>query len=233
MTHPRGIMWPFKMRAKRLVMGRSRFDRAPWTKIGRNLERDWTIVEAGAYDGTDTRVLADLVPYGHVFAFEPNPEAFTRLAAVAQAKSNVSATQAALGPKSGQGTLHVAHTGNHQMAPSSSLLEPSGHLSHFPHVSFSSSVDISLLNLDDFLRLNPPGTDLFLWLDLQGMELDVLISSPEAMIKTRMIYTEVALQPLYRGASAWKELDTFLRDHSFTAIDERVGRVSGNALYIR
>lgn len=233
MTHPRGVTWAFKMRAKRLVLGRARFDRAPWKKIRRHLGNDWTVIEAGAYDGRDTRLLSELVPRGHVHAFEPNPDAFVRLNSVSEDASNVSATLGALGKRSGEGTLHVAQTGDGGLAPSSSLLEPTAHLTQFPHVSFAPPVTTQVVNLDDFIRSHPTGPSIFLWLDLQGLELDVVRSSPKTLARTRMIYTEVSVHPLFHGAASWTELDSFLRGLSFRAVAERVGRVSGNVLYVR
>jgi hypothetical protein len=46
-----------------------------WKKslLSKIISPDDVILEAGAFDGTDTCKLADLVPQGKVISFEPNP----------------------------------------------------------------------------------------------------------------------------------------------------------------
>lgn len=176
-----------------------------------------TIVEAGAHSGLDTIWLAKLFSPGTVHAFEPVPEIFARLDRRTRRVANVRTYNAALGARSGRAALHVS---GGRSDGSSSLLRPSGHLEVHPGVTFASPIEVPCVSLDDWAaRAGIDKVDL-LWLDLQGLELDVLAASSSVLPTVKAIYTEVSLKEMYEGSRLYPEYRSWLEARGFAVLDE-------------
>jgi len=74
----------------------------------------------------------------------------------------------------------------------------------------------------------------FLWLDLQGFELNVLKESVEIISKTSTIYTEVSIIENYSNSALYPQLKDFLENAGFKAKKEKIAwSDGGNVLFIR
>ena len=139
------------------------------------------IIEGGAYWGDQTSRLAKLWPRGKIFAFEPNPRAFEQLKKriTADRISNAYAYDFALADYNGTATLYLCHgtTGNDPIFEyASSLLKPTKEMEiHYQ----GPKIEVPCINLDSWCKQNNIINIDLLILELQGMELPVLISSPE------------------------------------------------------
>lgn len=72
-----------------------------------------------------------------------------------------------------------------------------------------------------------------LWLDIQGKELDVLQASRDIFIKSvRLLHLEISRVKLYQGIPTEKEMRNFLEAAGFICVVDRVGAISGDALYL-
>jgi len=94
---------------------------AEWVKPG-----DWAI-DVGANIGHYTARLAELVgPGGHVVAFEPLPENFAILAALATAWRNVTLLQAGAADTAGETYMNVPRWADGTLKPYEARLSPDG-----------------------------------------------------------------------------------------------------------
>ena len=54
-----------------------------------------------------------------------------------------------------------------------------------------------------------------LWLDMQGVELEVMKSAPNIMNSVKVVYTEVDFVEAYKGQALWPELRSWLESQGF------------------
>lgn len=191
------------------------------------------VVEAGAFDGADTRRFALQWPKGHVHAFEPVPALMAKVRDRVADLENVSLYPEALSgdPHLEQVELHVGAPG--QENASASILAPTEHLSVFPDVDLSSIVTAPAVTLDEWAaREGVDHVDL-LWLDLQGAELQVLRQAEALLPRVRTAHLEVVTKPLYDGGATWDQVREFMTSRGFREVIARVPLLTGNVLYAR
>ena len=71
-------------------------------------------------------------------------------------------------------------------------------------------------------------------LDIQGKELDVLLSGEEYLIYADAIYCEVNTQEVYKGCGILKDLNDFLHERGFLRVAIKLTDMGwGDALYLR
>jgi FkbM family methyltransferase len=190
-----------------------------------------TIVEAGAHSGLDTVCLSRLFTDGTVHAFEPVPELFAKFRKRTAGLANVRTYNCALGARSGEATLYLSGGSSDG---SSSLLRPSGHLEFHPRVTFTASFQVPCVSLDDWARENGIAKVDLLWLDLQGLEFDVLSASSLVLPTVKVIYTEVSLKEMYEGARLYPEYRRWLEGRGFEVVAEDLRWADmGNVLLAR
>lgn len=193
--------------------------------IRHHLPENPVVIEAGAHNGRDTVELAGWG--GHVHAFEPVPEIYSRLKARTRNHRNISCYPLALGTAD---TVQDLYVSSGLSDGSSSLLEPADHLKIFPKVYFAEKIPVRTVTLDSFIRARVIEPD-FLWLDLQGMELPVLQHGTSALKTVSAIYTEVSEDELYRGNTRYDELKDWLYDKGFCPVPVDASR--SNVLFVR
>lgn len=195
------------------------------------LSNDPIILEAGAHIGRDTIQLAMLWPEGHIFAFEPVSEIYQQLVANTNHYDNIKCVNLALSNKIGNDSLFLSCGSSDA---SSSLLKPLEHLMFHPDVTFLASELVRTITIDQWAFENGVTKIDFLWLDLQGMEYEVLKASPNIMKDVKVIYTEVNLVALYDGTLLYPEYKRWLLDQGFKVEKKFIPwRDAGNVLFIR
>lgn len=221
--HPKVVL-------RRVFGGYSVFTEVPWATILSLLPEQGAIVEAGAADGLDTVTLAKLFPQRTVVACEPVPDSYSLLSTRAEKYTNITAIEVALAEQDGTATLNLGRSHPSGPADSSSLLTPSKHLTVWPGVLFDSTCDVSTRNLDSLIEELAIKPD-FLWLDMQGAELAVLASAPNARVNLVAVYMEVSRVSLYEGMSTYREVVKQMKLWGFSIVRDQVGLVSGNILF--
>ena len=217
---------------KRSWHGKEFLTQVPLAEIAATLSDDGIILEAGAADGSDTQTLARLVPCGRVFAFEPFAPLFVQLREKTKGFRNVTCEPVALSMKTGQAPFFASYQGV-EVRESGSLLEPDQHQDLHPEIGFHEAGLVDCVNLDDyFLGQGAPLPD-FAWLDLQGMEIAVLESSPVVRNSLKAVWMEVFRAPLYDGAPTYGQVMRTMKKWGFGVRINRVGAVAGNALFSR
>lgn len=196
-----------------------------------NLPEKSIIIEAGACEGFDTLFFCNNFPFGQIYSFEPINSLYEQTRIRVSDKNNVNLYNLALSDKTGSKKMHVSDRFG-QIWGSSSLLNPKEHLKHNPDITFNTEIDVDMINLDDFiLDKNLTKIDL-MWLDMQGYEPVVLMSSPISLSMTKYLYTEVSVVENYDGMILYPEFKYFLELNGFEAIYEGLEWVDGgNVLF--
>jgi len=188
------------------------------------------IVEAGAHIGSDTIEMANLWRRSQIYAFEPVPKLFAQLTINTKKYKNIIVFPKALGIKNGFAKMHISSGSSDA---SSSLLKPKEHLSIHPTVYFDETVLVPTITLDTWSAEKGLKVD-FLWLDLQGMELEILKRGEKMLNSVRAIYTEVNLLENYKGAKLYDVLKSWLFKKGFNLQLEAIPWEDvGNALFVR
>ncbi|MBK9590964.1 MAG: FkbM family methyltransferase [Crocinitomicaceae bacterium] len=170
-------------------------------------------------------------PDAQIYVFEPEPSMFNQLEKTVEGNSKIKAYQLALSDKAGILEFHKSSGGSDA---SSSLLKPKEHLSAHPTVYFDDVIKVNVANLDNWCKESNIATIDFMWLDMQGNEINVLKSCPTILSKTCAVYTEVSLIETYEGVVLYPEFKQFMEKNGFKVFIEYLPwKDMGNVLFIR
>lgn len=180
------------------------------------LPPDPIIVEAGGFDGGDSLKMAFFWPYGQIYTFEPVPELFQEIKAISENCPNIHPYQIALSDSIGQATfyLSVFASDPSHVSASSSLLPPKKHLRHAPHIKFPSTLEVPTITLDAWAKDEGIDHVDFLWLDMQGYELNMIKASDLAK-NARAIWMEVEFVEAYAGQYLFKDVLSWMEANDF------------------
>ncbi len=191
------------------------------------------IVDAGAGDGGSSLGMASLWPNGTIYAFEPSPDLYLRLVDAVAPFPNIVPVAAALGDRDGSASFNVSKPiyEGEVWDGQGSLLMPHPEFWQWP-IRFD-PVEVEVRTLDSWAKERGVGKIDFLWLDLQGMEYQVLKASPEILKTVKVIQAEYSLRPFYEGTVLYPEFKTFMEENGFieVAIDDQGG--GGDAIFVR
>ena len=195
------------------------------------------VIDAGAFDGSDSVRMSKLWPTGVIHSFEPVSEVYDHLVDGARCCDNIKTYNMALGDFTGKTELFVSEFKNTPgvASASSSLLTPLEHLKLASHVSFPRTLTVEVMTFDDWAeKFDVDHVDI-LWLDMQGFELPTMKASPKFMSKVRIICTEIELVEAYKGQSLYGEVRTWIEEQGFelVGVDFDDGDWCGNAIFVK
>lgn len=194
------------------------------------------VLEAGAYDGTDSIAISKNWAKATFHAFEPVPELYQKLSKKTKPFANINTYPFALGDYTGIAKFYVSEFENQPGIPSesSSLLKPKEHLIHAPHVVFKREISVPIMTIDSWAQAYGVDTIDFMWLDMQGYELNALKASPKIMKTVKAILTEVEFVEAYEGQYLFAEVKTWLEEQGFVMIARNFYcDWFGDALFVR
>lgn len=197
------------------------------------------VIEAGAFDGTDSKMMAQLWPEGTVYAFEPIKSLYVNVVQNTQSFKNIRTFNQALGNVNENRSMFLALNPNSKnVCMSSSLFPPKDHHLYYDPI-FEGSENVRVTRLDDWARENNIDKVDMLWLDLQGAELSALKGGENLLANISVIVTEVEFSELYEGQPLYREVKGWLEDHGFVLIGGTFkfpkdrNQHFGDALFIR
>lgn len=176
-----------------------------------------TIIDGGAYVGDLTARYLDSFPRSHVWAFEPAPENFARLAARFRNEPRVTPVEAALAPASGEQSLSLNDADvTHSLLP----LDPASPYTDYPVVP-TGAVRVKALDLDRFCRDSGIERVNILKLDVQGFGGPVLRGAAGLLGAAciDLVFTEISFVPVYKGQTNADELLAALRQFGYRIFD--------------
>ncbi len=177
------------------------------------------IVEAGAFKGAGTVKLAEKWPKGTVHAFEPVPQIFRELQNYSGLYYNVKRYACALSDSCGMAEFHVSEKPTRPGEPSQggSLLKPKERLK-WSNLEYKKTMQVPTMTLDYWAEKYKIEEIDFLWLDMQGCELNVMKAAPNMLAKVKVIYTEVEFVEAYEGQYQYGDVRSWLESQGFTMI---------------
>ena len=162
------------------------------------------IFDVGANEGQFARGVREYGYRGRTVSFEPLTSVRQKLLMLAERDKNwVVHEQCAIGDQDGEININVA--GN---SVSSSVLEMlESHSIAAVGSAYVSSERVAMARLDSFARdYLDPDSRLFIKIDTQGYEWQVLDGAQETLKQARGVLCELSLAPLYEGQHLWREI---------------------------
>jgi FkbM family methyltransferase len=189
-----------------------------------------TVLDVGANTGLYARNLRDAGFKGRIVSFEPTSEAHSQLCRIARNDPLWTvAERMAIGDWDGQTQIHVANN-----SVSSSLLPMlASHREADPESGFVATEVVSIARLDSITpRFLEDGKSIFIKIDVQGFEKQVLDGALKLLDRTVGLQLELSLTPLYEGETLFQPMVEYLRAIDFDLwalmpgfVDKRNGRV--------
>ena len=199
-----------------------------------------TALDVGANVGQWGDQLLDSGFSGTIISFEVMPHLHAALELHAKTRSPKwsVARCAALGSKQQRLTMNISANG-----VSSSLLPMlRTHLEAAPNSSYISESIVDVERLDDLaVHALTPHSKIFLKIDTQGYEMEVLKGAEEVLRHTVAIQIELSLVPLYEGAPSFIDATSYLETQGYDLFglvpvfkDKRNGRLlQVDGLFVR
>jgi FkbM family methyltransferase len=156
------------------------------------------VLDVGANIGQYGQMLRRIGYGGVIISFEALGAAHAKLSVQASADSNwIVAPRAALGSAKGSIEINVSRNS----VSSSVLPMKATHLAAAPKSRYVATETVALERLDDlFPAIFPDAGPVFLKLDTQGYEEQVLVGAVGILSRVAAIQMEISLVPLYEGA---------------------------------
>ncbi|MCL5875923.1 MAG: FkbM family methyltransferase [Candidatus Dependentiae bacterium] len=197
-----------------------------------------TIVEAGAFNGSDTKKLAAFWPEATIHTFEPVPEIFTLLEENTRQIPTIHRYPVALSNTIEKQRFYVSQKPSRPERPfqAGSLHEPHERLQHSDAI-YPTTITVQTTTLDAWSHENNVQQVDFLWLDAQGHELAIAQGAPQILKTVQVIYTEVHFIHAYKEQPLYEELKSWIESQGFTMIakdfTDQQTWFFGNALFVR
>jgi len=196
------------------------------------------VLEAGAYDGRDTKKMIAQWPQAMIHSFEPLPEIYERLEKNTAHLPQVRRYPLGLSDHNGESLFYVSERPSKPgiASQAGSLCVPKERLEYSPLV-FPRTAQVQTITLDTWANENAIQKIDLLWLDTQGHELAILKAAPKMIHHINVILAEVSFIESYEDQPLYEEVVAWLASYGF----EQVGRdfedthksFFGNALFIK
>jgi FkbM family methyltransferase len=226
-------MRKFIQRLKKIIKGNAENDDEFFVLdiIKRKIPTNPIIIEAGAHIGSDSGRFAETWKDATIYAFEPVPAIYKQLVANTANYKNIKTTPLALSDSNGETKMFVS---SGRSDASSSLLAPKEHLEAHPDVAFNETISVQTITLDDFCAKNNIAHIDFMWLDMQGYELPMLMASKKMIQHITLIYSEVSLIETYQGVSTYQKYKEWMDGAGFKVYKEYFPwKDMGNVLFVK
>jgi len=170
-----------------------------------------TVLDVGANHGQYYEFLREKVKFdGQIYSFEPIPELGAKLVERSSTDPKWEVQQCALGIRSGKAQFHISDKPGW-----SSLRElRRGQSRHTDDLRITRSVTVEVRSLDDAMAALK-AKNLYLKLDTQGSDLDVLRGGEATLQVVKGLQTELGCIPCYDGAATPAEVLAFLAERGF------------------
>jgi FkbM family methyltransferase len=174
------------------------------------------VVDAGANSGQFAHLCRNFGYRGQIISFEPSATAHANLLRSAAADPQWTvADRMALGASTGEAEINISAN-----SFSSSILPMlDSHLSVAPESGYIHREKVPLRRLDDVLETVAPNRRIFLKLDVQGFESQVLQGAARILPHTLAVQLEMSLLPLYEDEVLMPEMCAIMHAKGFELWD--------------
>jgi FkbM family methyltransferase len=188
---------------------------------------DCTLLDVGSNVGQFGLNMREAGFTGPIISFEPTSAAHARLKQNAAHDANWTvAPRCAVGAKRGTTTINISEN-----SVSSSVLPMlNRHAESAPQSKYVSAEVVDVITLDS-CDLIPKDQPVYIKIDTQGFELEVLKGAKSILARAHGVLTEVSLTPLYEGAPDYRAVCDLMAGHGFSVwaikrgyIDRKTGQ---------
>lgn len=182
------------------------------------------VLDVGANEGQYALELRKLGYTGRIVSFEPIAEVGRRLRANLAGDAGWDCRGMALGAEDGTARIQVGAE-----SATSSLLEPSEYLmERAAHARSVRSEDVRVARLDGVFEPGWRERRIWLKLDTQGFEMQVLRGATETLPKVQILQLELSLRPLYVGEPGFLEVAGWLSERGLELVGLEPGFVEAS-----
>jgi len=162
-----------------------------------------TVIDIGANTGQFTQLVHAVLPQARIYAFEPLPDCFATLVRQAAHIRTFKGFNVGLGSTEGTLTFH-----RNPYADSSSFRPMTDlHRSQFPFTAGQEALlPVPVRTLDSFGPELDLAARLFVKIDVQGYEDEVLAGGEEVVSRAYMVSVEVSFAPLYECVPTFDDI---------------------------
>lgn len=173
-------------------------------------------IEAGAWDGTMSRMVHNVLPWTEVHAFEANPHNYSEFRSLFK-DTQINYINMAISNQTGELTFHVHTNVNGIDLPrikgnDSLLLRTESNVTY-------EQVTVPSTTLNDYFvdRIQNVNS-VALWIDLEGAAHQALEGASELLTKTKIIKIEVESYQFWKNQKLDRDICLFLAQHGFLAV---------------
>lgn len=194
--------------------------------------------DIGSRDGVEATALHVAYPRALIHAFEPNPDTYSAVEAVAEKCSAIQSHNLALSDIDGECTFHKIDREKTRTSwadgnPGASSLFPASGKYDGIEKYVQEKITVPAATAKSLIEDNQvPPPDL-VWMDVQGAELLVLRGFAGHLTSIKAIYVELSLQGIYSGQALAHEVVQYLeRDFCWVKVPN-TGNWQFDALFVR
>ena len=170
-----------------------------------------TIIDIGANVGQFAEMIRPIIPSAMIYSFEPLESCFSELKLKEKTLSPFQCFQYGLGDKN-----EIKEINHNKFTQSSSLLTmEQRHKDAFPYTKDSYKESISIVTLDSVISNLAIESPLFVKIDVQGYELNVLRGAAATLPMIDILIVEVSFTRLYENQPLFEDINKELRKYQF------------------
>jgi len=179
-----------------------------WLRKTQNIR---TLIDIGANDGAFGAFIARYFSVDSTYAFEPLPFCIPQIEKSFSNVPNVKVFSVALSDYTGTEQLY-----QNSYAPASSLLRVSDtSKEEFPQTSGETPITVPVVPLDDVLDVDKLNKDIFIKIDVQGLEDRVIKGGKKVFSAAKCVLVEMSFVPMYEGQPLFEEVHAHLVELGF------------------
>ena len=192
------------------------------------------IIEIGAHNGKDTKMLYENFPNANIHSFEANKKIYDKYLTTL-INDKVKILNKAVCEINGKKTFYVTNNLLGDGGASSLLQSTDSYLKTY--IKREDTVEVDAIRLEDYMIENNIEKVDLMWMDIEGYEYYVLKDSKNILKNFKYIYLEVNFQEFRKNTVLFDKLHKFMIDNNFSIKYKESqgtkiwGKWQGNVLY--
>jgi FkbM family methyltransferase len=173
------------------------------------------VLDIGAYGGMYSAAASYIFPEAKIYSFEPIKESYDNIVKWQKKFPNIIPINSAVSEK--EGIIDFFGNDFPQASSYKKMLEKNKE--EFPFSKNEKAGKANSVRLDKFLENKEIKTPVFMKIDVQGAELDVLKSAGEYLKKIDAIMLEISIADLYEDTPTFDDIYQYLIKNGFKFVD--------------